>query len=124
MMLPGNVRAEDCAQKLFALNNAAVGAGATAVITVAPTITMCPTRILVVTTGTAGFTLTNFTINNAPQWVIGQVYHSAIFDPQGDENTEFVGDCFSLGSSVSVSVTNLDGANARGIYITLKGPGY
>lgn len=118
-----NGRAPGCRDSLTSANNAAVGAGATATLTFTVGVRMRVDAILVVTTGAAGFTLSNFVINNVNQWTLGQTYHSAIFAPGGDANTAFAGDYIDQGSQVSMVVVNLDGGAAQGIFVTLKGPG-
>lgn len=102
--------------------DANVNAGATATITDNPRVTMCPTRMLVVVTGTAGMSLSNLRINNSSQWGIDDVFHSDMFSPGSDDNTLIKGDCFAPGSEVAVTVVNLDGANQRRIFVAFHGP--
>lgn len=111
-----------CADSMFSMNNTNVAANTLVTLTVSPQITLCVTSIEIVTTGAAGFSLQNFTINNEPQWQIGNVFHSDMFAPGSDTNTQFKGDCVQPGSVVSMQVTNLDGLTARGIFVALKGP--
>lgn len=102
--------------------DATVNAGATATITDNPRVTMCPMRMIVVVTGTAGMSLSNLRINNSPQWGIDDVFHSDMWAPGSDDNTLIKGDCFAPGSEVALTVVNLDGANARRIFVAFQGP--
>lgn len=109
-----------CKEMMTGLD-ATVAAGATATITADPLVTMCPHHLLIVTTGTAGFRLSNLRINNSPQWEIDDNFHSDMFAPGSDNNTLLRGDCFAPGSTISVVAENLDGANARRIFLAFKG---
>jgi hypothetical protein len=100
-----------------------VGIGATVLLPIPIQVRMRIDSILVVTSTAAGFTLQDFVINNSLAWSQGQVFHSAIFAPGADANTAFQGDYVAPGSTVQLTVTNLDGANAQTIWVALKGPG-
>jgi hypothetical protein len=120
---PSSCLTSDCRDMLFPLVATAVAASGTGTISVTAQVSMCVESMLIITTGASGFTVADFRINNQPQWLLGGVFHSAIFAPGGDANTAFKGDCLMPGSTVSIDYVNLDGAAAQSIYIALKGPG-
>lgn len=111
-----------CSYRALSLVNAAVAAGAAAVLAVTALVTLCVTRIEIVTTGAPGFSIQLFTINNEPQFQLNSVFHTDMFAPGSDSNTEFAGDCVSVGSQIQMNVTNLDAVNAQGIFVALRGP--
>lgn len=111
-----------CQESMLPLVNAAVGAGATATITATAQVALCTRSIIIVTTGTLGFTFTNLTIGNRPQLLIAGTYHSDVFAPDAECACCLEGDCVTVGTTVSVTVTNLDAGTARGFFMYLKGP--
>lgn len=111
-----------CGESAISLSNLAVGAGLAAVLTTTALMTLCVTRLEIVTVGAAGFSITLFTINNEPQFQLGSIFHTDMFAPGSDSNTAFAGDCVTVGSVITMNVTNLDGINARGIFVALRGP--
>jgi hypothetical protein len=117
--LSGNL----CRDEVVPLNSIAVAAGATAAVQNTSLVTMRGVRYSVSTTGTAGFTFTNLTINNTPQMQANGVFYSDMFAPDA-EDWGIRGDAFWPGSILSVSVTNLDGGNAQSFFSAVKGPGF
>lgn len=117
--LEGNL----CRDEVVPLNSIAVAAGATAAVTNTSLVTMRGHRYSVSTTGTAGFTFTNLTINNTPQMQANGVFFSDMFAPDA-QDWGLRGDAFWPGSILSVSVTNLDGGNAQSFFSAVKGPGF
>lgn len=116
--------ASKCRDSLVSAKGTAIAAGVLGtILAFAPPVRMRVDALLAVTSGAAGFELLNFTINNQPQWAIGQLFHSAIFAPGADVNTAFAGDYIDPGSIVTITVNNLDGAAAQTIWLALKGPG-
>lgn len=112
-----------CRDVLCGAKAVGVAIGGSSTLNFNPPVRMRVDAILVVTSGAAGFDLSDFVINNANQWARGQLFHSAIFAPGADANTSFAGDYIDPGSQVSLVAANLDGAAAQTIWVTLKGPG-
>lgn len=111
----------DCKTLALTLTDEGVLAGASVQIEVVSKITMCARRLVVVTTGSAGFTMTNFFINNEAQWVRDNIFHSQHFANLAF-GVDLRGDCVVPGSTLSIDITNLDADNAQSFYAMLIGP--
>jgi hypothetical protein len=111
----------DCKTLALTLTQEDVDPGADASIEVTSKITMCARRLVVVTTGSPGFTMKNFFINNEAQWVRDNVFHSQHFANLAF-GVDLRGDCVVPGSTISIDITNLDGDNSQSFYAMLIGP--
>lgn len=111
----------DCKTLALTLVSEDLAASGTDTIEVTSKITMCARRLVVVTTGSAGFTMRNFFINNEAQWVRDNIFHSQHFANLAF-GVDLRGDCVVPGSTISMDITNLDGDNAQSFYAMLIGP--
>jgi len=118
-----SLQSDGCRDLSIPIVNGAVAAGATILVSGQARVTLCARRLTITTSGTAGFTFTNFTINNNAQMQLNGLYHTDQYAP--DSNNGFLkGDCVWPGGFVEMTVTNLDGVNAQGFFGEVKGPGY
>lgn len=106
---------------------AGVAAAATEVITENVQFGLCIQQVVVVTREVAtplvlgSFTLANLMLGNKPQWLLNRPYHSGLFTFDSECSCCLPGDCTTVGTLASVSVTNT-GANATNIDVYLIGP--
>ena len=108
--------------RIFTLQNAAVAAGATVVI--GPNnvpFSFCYSTVKAVTTGAAGFLITNLELNGERQWNAVTTVHSAMLSPDATCVCDLCGDCTTPGATLEVTVQNLDAANPQGIFLHFIG---
>lgn len=113
----------------LANSNKAVGiaAGASETITENVQFGLCINQIvatprqLVLPGVTGTFLLSNLMLGNKPQWLMNRSYHSALFQFDAECSCCLPGDCTTVGTLASITVTN-SGALASNIDVYLIGP--
>lgn len=116
-----------CKGNMLSLEDESVAGGATVTLTENATESLCVDSVIVIardtTTGVQeNVFLSNFTIANNPQWVMGVEYWSGLFHPDARCSCCIRNDCIKAGLPFSVTVRN-PGAGATSVRVYFKGPG-
>lgn len=108
-------------------NKAGIAAAGVETLTENVQFGLCIQQIVVVAREVAtplvsgSFSLTNLMLGNKPQWLLNRPYHSALFTFDSECSCCLPGDCTTVGTLASVTVTNT-GANLTNIDVYLIGP--
>ena len=111
-----------CPSQHFSINAINLGAGAAITVAVTPNVTMYVDKLIATATGVFGFLLSDLFVNNEPQWVRNSAFHTDSFAQLGGENTDLNGDGIIPGSTVEITITNLDAVNAQSCFLRFMGP--
>lgn len=108
-------------------NKAGIAAAGVEVLTENVQFGLCIQQVVVVAREVAtplvegsGF-LTNLMLGNKPQWLLNRPYHVALFHFDAECSCCLPGDCTTVGTLASVTITN-DGANLTNYDVYLIGP--
>lgn len=123
--VPGALGA--CKGNMLVLETLALAGGDTITITENAIESLCVDSVIVVARESAtpfaldNVFLSNFTIANNPQWVMGREYWSGLFHPDARCSCCIRNDCIKAGLPFSVTVRN-PGADDLDVRVYFKGP--
>lgn len=116
-----------CKGNILSLETTALAAGDSITLTENATESLCVDSVIVIARASAtpfayeSTLVSNFTIANNPQWVMGAQYWSGLFHPDARCSCCIRNDCIKAGLPFSITVTNPGLAN-QDVRVYFKGP--